>query len=64
MLRSFTIIDPVNLIHENPKYTNMSPEEILGKFVRRVSHLGFRGPKPGREKITRCARTKSHTYDE
>ena len=35
MLRSFTIIDPnlVNLIRENPKYTKMMPEEILGKFV-------------------------------
>jgi hypothetical protein len=35
MLRSFTIIDPhlVNLIRENPRYTKMTPEEILGKFV-------------------------------
>jgi hypothetical protein len=35
MLRSFTVIDPhlVNLIRENPMYTKMSPEEILGKFV-------------------------------
>jgi hypothetical protein len=35
MLRSFTIIDPhlVNLIRENPKYTKMTPEEILGNFV-------------------------------
>jgi hypothetical protein len=35
MLRSFTVIDPhlVNLIRENPRYTKMSPEEILGKFV-------------------------------
>jgi vacuolar-type H+-ATPase subunit H len=35
MLRSFTIIDPhlVNLIRENPRYTKMMPEEILGKFV-------------------------------
>jgi hypothetical protein len=35
MLRSFTVIDPhlVNLIRENPKYTKMTPEEILGKFV-------------------------------
>jgi hypothetical protein len=37
MLRSFTVIDPhlVNLIHENPRYTKMTPEEILGKFVSR-----------------------------
>jgi hypothetical protein len=36
MLRSFTVIDPhlVNLIRENPRYTKMTPEEILGKFVR------------------------------
>jgi hypothetical protein len=35
MLRSFTVIDShlVNLIRENPKYTKMTPEEILGKFV-------------------------------
>jgi hypothetical protein len=35
MLRSFIVIDPhlVNLIHENPRYTKMMPEEILGKFV-------------------------------
>jgi hypothetical protein len=35
MLRSFTLIDPhlVNLIHENPRYTKMTPVEILGKFV-------------------------------
>jgi hypothetical protein len=35
MLRSFSIIDPhlVNLIRENPRYTKMTPEEILGKFV-------------------------------
>jgi hypothetical protein len=37
MLRSFTVIDPhlVNLIHEDPRYTKMMPEEILGKFVSR-----------------------------
>jgi hypothetical protein len=35
MLRSFTVIDPhlVNLIRENPRYTKMTPVEILGKFV-------------------------------
>jgi hypothetical protein len=35
MLRSFTIIDPhlVNLIRENPRYTKMTPKEILEKFV-------------------------------
>jgi hypothetical protein len=35
MLMSFTVIDPhlVNLIRENPRYTKMAPEEILGKFV-------------------------------
>jgi hypothetical protein len=35
MLRSFTVIDPhlLNLIFENPRYTKMTPEEILGKFV-------------------------------
>jgi hypothetical protein len=35
MLRSFTVIDPhlVNLIRENPRYTKMTPKEILGKSV-------------------------------
>jgi hypothetical protein len=35
MLRSFIVIDPhlVNLICENIRYTKMTPEEILGKFV-------------------------------
>jgi hypothetical protein len=35
MLRSFIVIDTnlVNLICENPRYTQMSSEEILGKFV-------------------------------
>jgi hypothetical protein len=35
MLRSFTFIDPhlVNLIRENPKYTKMTPEEIIRKFI-------------------------------
>jgi hypothetical protein len=35
MLRSFIVIDPhlVNLIRENPRYTKMTSEEILGKFV-------------------------------
>jgi hypothetical protein len=35
MLRSFTVIDPypINLIRENPRYTKMTPEEILRKFV-------------------------------
>jgi hypothetical protein len=35
MLRYFTVIDPhlVSLIRENPRYTKMTPKEILGKFV-------------------------------
>jgi hypothetical protein len=35
MLRSFTVLDPhlVNSIRENARYTKMTPEEILGKFV-------------------------------
>jgi hypothetical protein len=35
MLRSFMVIDPhlVNLIRENHRYTKMTPEEILEKFV-------------------------------
>jgi hypothetical protein len=37
MLRSFIVIDThlVNLIRENPRYTKMTPKEILGKFVSR-----------------------------
>src|SRR6187455_1120340 len=35
MLRSFSVLDPhlVNNVRENPRYTKMTPEEILGKFV-------------------------------
>src|SRR5688572_30839831 len=35
MLRSFTVLGPhlVNSIRENPRYTKMTPEEILEKFV-------------------------------
>jgi predicted PolB exonuclease-like 3'-5' exonuclease len=35
MLRSFIVIDShlVNLIRESSRYTKMTPEEILGKFV-------------------------------
>jgi hypothetical protein len=35
MLRSFTVLDPhlVNSIRENPRYTKMTLDEILGKFV-------------------------------
>jgi hypothetical protein len=35
MLRSFTIFyaNLVSLVRENPKYTKMSPEEVLGKFI-------------------------------
>jgi hypothetical protein len=29
-----------------------------------MSHPDFRGPKPGREIITKCARIKSCTYDD
>jgi hypothetical protein len=37
MLRSFTVIDPrlVNIICENSRYTKMTLEEILRKFVSR-----------------------------
>jgi hypothetical protein len=38
--------------------TGMQPGSLI------LSHPGFRGPKPGREINTRCAGTKSHTYDE
>jgi hypothetical protein len=36
MQRSFTVIDPhlVNLIRENPRYTEMTPEEILEKICK------------------------------
>jgi hypothetical protein len=56
MLRSFTVIDPhlVNLICENPRYTKMMPEEILGKFVsghmmvKKARYMGdaLNGPLP------------------
>jgi hypothetical protein len=45
---------------EDPRYPNHAYR--LSKTL--LSHPGFRGPKLGREIITRCAGTKSHTYDE
>jgi hypothetical protein len=35
MLRSFTVfnVSLVFLVRENPRYTKMSPEDVLGKFV-------------------------------
>jgi hypothetical protein len=35
MLRSFTVLDPtlVSLIRENPRYIELVPKEVLGKFV-------------------------------
>jgi hypothetical protein len=35
MLRSFIIFYPnlVSLVRDNPRYTNMSLEKVLGKFV-------------------------------
>jgi hypothetical protein len=41
-------------------------ENYITEFLRFevVSHLGFKSPKPGHEIITKCAGTKSHTYDE
>jgi hypothetical protein len=35
MLRSFIVFDAnlVSLVYENPGYTKMSPEKVLGKFV-------------------------------
>jgi hypothetical protein len=56
MLRSFTVIDPhlVNSIRKNPRYTKMTPEEILEKFVSgcmmikeaRYVDNALNGPKP------------------
>ena len=41
MLRSFTVIDThlVNLVRENPRYTNMTPEEIIEKIDRKSTRL-------------------------
>ena len=35
MLRSFSVFyaNLVSLVHENPRYTKMSPEEVLGTIV-------------------------------
>jgi hypothetical protein len=62
MLRSFTVIDPhlFNLIRENPWYTKMMPEEILGKFMSgrmMVKEAGYvddalNGPLPVHEPQT------------
>jgi hypothetical protein len=69
MLRSFTVIDPhlVNLIRENPRYTKMTPEEILGKFgsgrmmVKEARYVddALNGPLPFHEPQTIAFKAKS-----
>jgi hypothetical protein len=70
ILRSFTVIDPhlVNLIRENPRYTKMSPEQILGKFVsgrmmvkeaRYVDDIA-NGPSSSLRAVTRCTQSNHH----
>jgi hypothetical protein len=70
MLRSFTVIDPhlVNLIRENPRYTKMTPEEILGKFVsgrmmvKRARYVddALNGPLPVHEPHTVALKATSN----
>jgi hypothetical protein len=56
----FSINDPSL---RRPRYT--LPYSLCWRVVSSwLSHLDFRGPKPGREIITKCARIKSHTYDD
>jgi hypothetical protein len=58
------------LYEEHDKF--VSVQKSLALEVKRnemlsyelLSHPGFRAPRPGHEIITRCAGTKSHTYDE
>jgi hypothetical protein len=45
-------------------YEKLQKKLTMRKMVVFMSHPCFRGPKPGREIITKCARTKSHTYDD
>jgi hypothetical protein len=69
MLRSFTVLDPhlVNSIRENPRYTKMSPEEILGKFVSgrmmikeaRYVDDALNGPMPIHEPQTVALKARS-----
>jgi hypothetical protein len=69
MLRSFTVLDPhlVNSIRENPRYTKMTPEEILGKFVSgrmmikeaRYVDEALNGPMPIHEPQTVALKAKN-----
>jgi hypothetical protein len=47
-----------------PARLSSPPARPSGSPVRPLSHPGFRGPKPGREMSTKCARNKSYTYDD
>jgi hypothetical protein len=70
MLRSFTVLDPhlINSIRENPRYTKMTPEEILGKFVSRRMMIkearyideALNGPMPIHEPQTVALKATSH----
>jgi hypothetical protein len=43
----------------------LDKEPVFSIDLRSIlSHPNFRGPKPGHEIITKCARIKSHTYDD
>jgi hypothetical protein len=71
MLRSFTVLDPhlVNSIRENPRYTKMTSEEILGKFVSermmikeaRYVDEALNGPMPIYEPQTVALKATSST---
>jgi hypothetical protein len=43
-----------------------NPFDLRKRMVcaKRLSHPGFGAPRPGREIITKCVGTKSHTYDD
>jgi hypothetical protein len=52
-------------IHEQVRRNCQATIVLLASLCRdELSHPDFRGPKPGREIIAKCARTKSNTYDE
>jgi hypothetical protein len=63
----FSVMVPMSLpacVRIHPIWQYCPVLSCMWVTTETLSHPGFRAPRPGREIITRCAGTKSHTYDE
>jgi hypothetical protein len=63
LLYTYLLLDDISA-SKSASVDVVSRSTVLEYLATEVSHPDFKGPKPGREINTRCAGTKSHTYDE